>query len=225
MGDIREVDIQLHFKTKYNLPFCLMPFTLPEAKYQNGNTSFFELIIICLICANVKPKRVLEFGTFNGRTTINIASNTPDDAEIITVDLPKRDMKNTKFALEGVNEEDEHDELGYVGKQIKLYQKYDPKIKNKIKQLWMDTAQFPIDAYRKHFDFIFVDASHTYENCLNDTKTAMQCIRDKGYILWHDYNGWPGVTKALDEYYNDSSDKYNYAHIKGTSMVIYGNID
>lgn len=225
MGDIHEFDIVTEFVRKYGMHFNLMPFSLPESKYQNGNTSFFELVVICLLCANLKPKRVLEFGTFNGRTTINIASNIPDDARIVTVDLPKKDMKNTKFALEGVKEDDEHDELGYVGKHIKLYQKYPVNIKNKIKQLWMDTADFPYTEYPEYFDFIFIDASHTYENCLNDTHTAMKVIKDNGFILWHDYNGWPGVTKALDEFYNESIDKYKFMQIKGTSMVIYGNIN
>ena len=49
------------------------------------------------------------------------------------------------------------------------------------------------------FDFMFIDASHSYENCLNDTATAFQFVRQGGIITWHDYNGWPGVTKALNE--------------------------
>ena len=146
--------------------FEVLPFEIPEAKYVNGNISYFELAIICLLCKNINPHNVLEFGTFNGRTTINIAYNINEKSKIITVDLPKGEMKNTKYDLEGINEKDENDELGYVGKEIKLYNRHPLRIKKKIKQLWMDSANFPVNDYIKYFDFIFVDASHSYGNVL-----------------------------------------------------------
>lgn len=205
------------------IDFKLQHFDVPEDKYVNGNISFFETVVICLICKHVHPMNILEFGTFDGRTTCNIAANVPEYAHIITVDLKKNDMHTTKFPVEGITESDEHDERGYIGKKIKRYQKHGSKLKNKIKQLWMDTAAFPVDDYPQLFDFIFVDASHTYANVFNDTKTVMQCINKKGIILWHDYHGWPGVTQALDEYYNNCIDQLNWSHIEGTSLVIYCN--
>ena len=217
---INSVDIQDFFHV-INHPFILTHFDLPEPNYENGNISFFETVIICLLCKNVVPHNVLEFGTFNGRTTVNMASNIPAGSQIITVDLPKKDMNKTKFKLEGISEEDEHDELGYVGKTTKLYMRH-ALYRKKIKQLWMDTAIFPADDYLKYFDFIFVDASHTYDNCKNDSITAFKCIKEGGFILWHDYNGWPGVTKALDEIFVEMKDKeYRWINIKGTSMVLY----
>lgn len=205
------------------LPFEIQHFELPETKYSNGNISLFETVIICLICRNIDPKNVLEFGTFNGRTTINIAANIPDDGEIITVDLPKACIKDTKYPLEGAKETDANNELGYVGTTNKLYTKND-RYRHKINQFWMDTAIFPIPSYQGYFDFIFVDASHAYENVLNDSKTALKCIKKNGTIMWHDYDGWPGVTDALDEIYDESENKYCFAQIKGTSLVIYYNI-
>lgn len=218
---IPEVDVQEFFK-RINLSYNLTHFELPEPSYENGNISFFETVIICLLCKNVFPVNVLEFGTFNGRTTINIAANIPENGNVITVDLPKSKLKNTKYKLEGVNEKDEHDELGYVGKTTKLYMRHD-RYRSKIKQFWMDTADFPAEEYESTFGFIFVDASHTYENCKNDTHTALKCVKDYGFILWHDYAGWPGVTQALDEIYSKltPNKQSRWIHIKGTSMVLY----
>lgn len=220
MADIEVCNIQMFFNL-IGKPYRLTHFELPESKYENGNISFFETVVICLFCANNKPKTVLEFGTFNGRTTINIAANIPPKAEIITVDLPKKDLRNTRYALEGINEDDENDELGYVGKTIKVYQKHPLALKGKIKQFWMDTADFPVQDYNNHFDFIFVDASHTYDNCRNDSLNALKCVKEDGFILWHDYAGWPGVTQALDEIYGVSDHKEHWIHIEGTSMVMY----
>ena len=204
------------------IPFRLQNFDIPEPKYENGNISFFETVIMCLLCKNLSPNKILEFGTFNGRTTINIAANVSDNAEIVTVDLKKEQKEDTKYPLEGIKDKDEHDELGYVGNTMKLYQRHDIKLKRKIKQLWMDTAKFPIETYEKYFDFIFIDASHTYENVLNDSYTALKCIKNKGFILWHDYNGWPGVTKALDKFMCDPiTNEWGFTQIEGTSMVLY----
>ena len=207
------------FFGQINKPFNIIPFEMPEATYQSGNISLYEMVVICLLCKNCDPNNILEFGTFNGRTTTNIAANTKEHTKIITVDLPIDLKSKTKFPLEGINKTDENDELGYVGKTSKLYHKY--KFRNKINQLWMDSADFPVNQYYKYFDFIFVDASHTYENTLNDSNNVFQCIKEKGFILWHDYQGWPGVTMALNELYFEAVDAWNFTHIEGTSMVLY----
>jgi predicted O-methyltransferase YrrM len=220
MSQIPVYNVQQYFNM-YGRTFKLVHFDLPEPNYENGNISFFETVVICLLCRNNKFESILEFGTFNGRTTINIAANISEIGNILTVDLPKGDINNTKFPLEGINEKDKHDELGYVGKTNKLYHRHPLKLKGKIRQLWMDTAQFPVNQYKEAFDFIFIDASHTYANVLNDSYNVLKCIKENGFILWHDYNGWPGVTQALNEVYESSKDKFNFAQIEGTSLVIY----
>jgi hypothetical protein len=64
---------------------------------------------------------------------------------------------------------------------------------------------------------VFVDASHSYENVLFDSETALQISIQGGIILWHDYGVWEDVTKALDELkFNKGFDLYNIA---GTSIV------
>lgn len=207
------------FFEQINKPFDIIPFEMPEVNYQSGNISLYEMTVICLMCKNFNPSRVLEFGTFNGRTTTNIAANTKEHTKIITVDLPLELKNKTRFPLEGISKEDKDDELGYVGKTGKLYERY--AFRSKIDQMWMDSAEFPVKDYMNYFDFIFVDASHTYENVLNDSHNVFQCIKNKGYILWHDYHGWPGVTNALNEIYAEASDAWNFIHIEGTSFVLY----
>jgi hypothetical protein len=44
-----------------------------------------ELAVIAIICRWLKPSVVFEFGTFNGRTTLNLAANTPAEAKICPV--------------------------------------------------------------------------------------------------------------------------------------------
>ncbi len=49
------------------------------------------------------------------------------------------------------------------------------------------------------FDFIYIDANHTYEGCKSDIQTAL-LWKDLPIIGGHDYAGWcPGVIQAVDE--------------------------
>src|SRR5271157_5902498 len=52
-----------------------------------GNLTVDELAVVALLCQWLQPQTVFEFGTFNGRTTLNLAANTPPDAKVYTLDL------------------------------------------------------------------------------------------------------------------------------------------
>jgi predicted O-methyltransferase YrrM len=189
-------------------------------KYESGNISFYELFTINSIARCFTPKHILEFGTFNGRTTGNMAINADFNVMVYTVDLPKEMIDKTKFPLaDGKHEKD--DELGYIGREDKLF--IGKIIEKNITQIWDDTANITKDRFDVPIDFIFVDASHSYENALNDSKTALDIIyKKRGLILWHDYGGWPGVTKALNQIFKEEPEKYtaNFRHIINTSIVV-----
>ena len=53
-----------------------------------GNVSHFELLTIASMIATQKPHVLLEIGTFDGNTTLQMALNAPDTAIIHTLDLP-----------------------------------------------------------------------------------------------------------------------------------------
>jgi len=52
------------------------------------------------------------------------------------------------------------------------------------------------------FDLIFVDGSHKYEDVLLDKKSWWPKLKTGGIMAFHDYKGFPGVTKAVDEVFN-----------------------
>src|SRR6185503_17662195 len=54
----------------------------------DGNVSERELITICRLVRQQQPMTLFEFGTFDGRTTLNLAANAPSDARVFTLDLP-----------------------------------------------------------------------------------------------------------------------------------------
>jgi hypothetical protein len=196
--------------------------TLDHIDYTSGNISYFELIAITTLIRQFTPTSIIEFGTFNGRTTLNMACNSRcNETQIYTVDLPVGNIIETKFPMaDGVH--DKNNELGYVGLKEKLFNNY-PITICPVHQLWMDTATININIFRDKFDFMFIDASHSYENCLNDSNIGHELVKDGGIILWHDYNGWPGVTKALHEFY-ESHHWMTFYWFHDTSIVVAQNI-
>jgi hypothetical protein len=55
---------------------------------------------------------------------------------------------------------------------------------------------------------------------VNDSKLALKLLKNgKGIILWHDYDGWEGVTSALNELYEHHPAFVSIRHIEGTSLV------
>lgn len=52
-------------------------------------------------------------------------------------------------------------------------------------------------------DFIFIDASHDYENVLKDIKAWYpKCKQDTGVISGHDYSWGPEVKQAVHDFFD-----------------------
>ena len=173
-----------------------------------GNLTTDELAVMTLICQWLKPAVVFEFGTFNGRTTLNLAVNTPADTKLYTLDLA--DPAATQHTLDQVDV-DLHlrDESGNYFRNT--------PVSGKIEQLWGDSALFDETAYRGKVDLILVDAAHSYEYVCSDTTKALAMLRPGGVILWHDYCVWyPGVYECLHEMLPN----YPLKHIEGTHFAV-----
>ena len=48
-------------------------------------------------------------------------------------------------------------------------------------------------------DFVFIDASHEYTSVKKDIETWLPKLKPSGVMAEHDYPGWPGVVRAVDE--------------------------
>ena len=191
-----------------------VPVRVCEPDYARGNVSLLELLIINQLIASSKPSKIFEFGTFDGRTTLNMAANSPEGALVYTLDLPRESMADTKFDLETP-------ELELIEKDLSGSRFYARKESEKIRQFYGDSAQFDFRPYAGQVDFIFVDASHAYDYVLSDSENALKMLNGKqGLILWHDYGVWNGVTRALNELQSQRAEFIELKHIDGTSLAI-----
>ncbi len=198
--------------------FPSRPAVLVEAAKANGNVRVSELAVLAKAAAAVAPGReIIEIGTFDGRTTLNLAVNSDPATPVFTLDLPP-DLA-TKFALD-------HGERKFVEKPApgERYRRAGQPWKDstaKITQLLGDSGAFDWSAHFGKAGLVFVDGSHAYDYAKHDTEMAFKLVAPGGMVLWHDYGVWEGVTRALEEL--EAERKLGLKQVRGTSLVFWRN--
>ena len=181
---------------------------------ENGGISLLQLVVINSLCSLVRPMHLFEFGTFRGRTTLNLAANSPEGATVFTLDLPREDLEGARFkVLDGENT--------FVSKKDSSRYFSGTPYSGKVVQLFGDSATFDYSPYLGTMDFIFIDASHGYDAVLNDSRRAMEMLRGgHGIILWDDYDEWyEGLTRAVSLLYTTEPAFRGMQKIRNTSMA------
>lgn len=177
---------------------------------RDGNVAPFELMCIALLCSYFKPEKILEIGTFDGNTTLQLALNSPGGSEIYTVDLPY-DRDRGELNLPAAD-------LKYVTERKHLGLKYNASsVSYKVKQVFADSAQYDFSRLTG-VEFVFIDGCHSYDYVKNDTEKVFKILKQPGVVLWHDYSvHWPGVWNYLHEI----SRCLPVVNLKGTSLALY----
>lgn len=192
--------ISIQDLTQNKEPCKIFPFSRID-----GNLSCYELIVLASLIQELKPKRLLEIGTFNGLTTLHMAINAPEEAIIDTLDLLQIDPKTPYLDPEDIK---------YIESKEKSKKKYihNPQ---KIKEHYGNSLYYPFVSFDNP-DFIFIDGSHSYPMVKNDTEKSLNILKKGGVILWHDYTpDCPGVFTYL----NELKMHYPIFRIKKTSLA------
>lgn len=197
---------------------CVTPrwIRLIETAKANGNVRISELAVLAQCAKNISDNgNIFEIGTFDGRTTLNLALNQQGTGRVFTLDLPPE--APTKFDVEkGERHFIDKPASGarYVAREREL-----PEVVGRITQLYGDSASFDYAEYEGSCSLVFVDGSHAYDYAVADTRTAMKLIRPGGVIIWHDYGIWKGVTEALNEI--EEREQLGLKSVRGTSLVYW----
>lgn len=141
-----------------------------------------ETFILVTAMRLVNARRIFEFGTFFGSTTLNLALNSPANAEIFTFDLPQADAlaatrNQPDFRVAG-------ERLGHPQPDFMGF-----KEAEKIKTLLGNSRNFDFSRFANSMDMVFIDGGHDYETVKSDTANALRMLKSDapGCIFWHDY--------------------------------------
>lgn len=163
---------------------------IPARFRTGGGTDPAELLTLAAVTRLLKPGRVFEIGTFNGRTTATFILNSSHDCEIFTLDLPP----------------DNAHLQGYLSTDIALVQDRRPEtflkragLSHRYRQIYCDSMLFDPEPFRDSVELGFIDGAHAEEFVRNDTMKMAIMMSSRGYVLWHDYGG-QGSFRPLARY-------------------------
>jgi hypothetical protein len=151
------------------------------------------------------PRAIFEFGTFTGSTTVLLAEAAPADALVHTIDLPA-----SAFPAGGFD--------GWFGSDLvgRSFEATACRIRHKIVSHRADLADFDFEPFTGGADIVLVDADHSYESVLRDSRFAYRIVKPGGTIVWDDYHPthW-GSVRALNEVARDQP----LVRVAGTRLV------
>jgi hypothetical protein len=189
---------------------------LVEMGKRHGNVRLSELAILAQAAASAEPgSEIIEIGTYDGRTTLNLAVNAPQRACVVTLDLPAG--HRTEFPIEAAEQSlvDKPASGTRLSSCRPAWRKY-AKI---VTQVFGDSASYDWSPHFGRAGLVFVDGSHAYDYARKDSATAFRLSGPGGIVIWHDYGVWLGVTRTLEEL--EAANKLGLRHIRGTSLVIW----
>jgi Methyltransferase domain len=192
------------------------PIRLLQARKSSGDVNLAELAVLASAAAATRVgEEIIEIGTFDGRTTLNLAINSRPQFNVFTLDLPP-DMA-PKYAL--ARGENAFVQKPRSGRHFLEAPSEWAGAAGRIIQLFGDSATFDWSAHGGRAGLVFVDGSHAYDYVIADTDTALRLVANKGMVIWHDYGVWDGVTRALEEI--EASRHLGLRHVRGTSLVVW----
>jgi len=164
---------------------------LPVGKDEEGVLPYDQALAVAALLVAEGPAIVLEVGTFMGATTRLMAENCPS-ATIHTVDLP------LEFSIDSsVEGSMPKDDFQLISRRVVGRDFMGQPCQERIVQHFADTAEWDFSEVGAA-TFFFIDGSHTYEYCKNDSDKCLALCRGKGVFVWHDCDhSHPGVLRCL----------------------------
>lgn len=132
--------------------------------------------------------KIAEIGVFQGRGTA-----------LWNVELINRNLNYEYYAIDHFLGSEEHYRMNY----FPICKSNLKPIKSKISLINNDSISQASKFEDNYFDIVYIDAAHDYELVKKDLEAWFPKIKQGGIICGDDYvDGWPGVIKAVNEFFN-----------------------
>lgn len=86
----------------------------------------------------------------------------------------------------------------------KIYESVKNKMRNKPVTIHRCTTHQFFETFNEKVDWVYVDASHSFEGCLEDLRNSLKIIKPGGSLFGDDYGNKKGVVKAVDTFISET---------------------
>lgn len=176
--------------------FDAQPVTLAELPLGPWSSPLVDLVILTKFAACLRPRRVLEVGSFRGFTARMLAAHTPETTRLVTVDRDPRHgsaYRGTPLAARIERR------VGVVGPEV-----------------------FAGDGPGS-YQLIFLDAEHAYAEVRHDTEVLLPLLAPDGILVWHDYAPWGHYSgrNGVPTLVHELAARIPVAAVSGTWMAVH----
>lgn len=169
--------------------------------------------VLGALMQGLRPRSVLEFGTYLGVSAYAMALNMPAGCSIHTVDLPDAAGVQSAHELNALDERHVATSRRRVGEAFLR-----SPLSDRITQVRADSLEFRAEKIVTDVDFVYVDGGHSRPIVSKDTDNAFHVLAAAGTVVWDDYfHLYPDVVGYLDELANT----HEMHSIAGTNYVIH----
>ena len=160
------------------------------------------------VIAKILPRTIIEVGSWKGRSAVNIVNTCLRygvHPSLVCVDTWLGRLEN--YSRHDGENKWLHEALRLDAGYPRLHELFmSNMIRNKVSKF---VTPLPLPATiaarvlaekNVQADVIYIDGSHDYEDCKADLANYWPLLRQGGILFGDDYEAWPGVTRAVDEF-------------------------
>ncbi len=177
-----------------------LPLTLQTQQGDAANDISHHLVTLALLVIEFGLKDIVELGTRSGHSTLTLLEAARQTGgRVLSIDLDECRATQQKVAA------------AELGDWWRFIQQGDLEV--------------PDEQLPPHIDLLFIDTNHLYDHTMAELRKYATKVRAGGWIAFHDYVSFPGVTRAVSEFLASLAQRarfYPYVHQNGLALVRIG---
>ena len=169
-----------------------------------------EFIQTINLIDKIKPKIIMEIGTFNGGSLFVFSKMLSDNGHIISLDFPGRFFFGIPYI-----KLDKYIYKNFVNKT----QKIDILIGDSHSLEKINEVKEKLNSNK--LDILFIDGDHSYQGVKQDYENYRSLVKKDGLIIFHDI--LPGNQYGVDVFWDEvKQNKKYYEFIEDKNQISYG---